>query len=1011
MPQPIQIDEFLLDPQNECLWRGEESIPLRPKAYALLRHLVDHPGRILTKGELLDAVWGDAIVGDAVLKVCVRELRKALGDTSSDSRFIETVHRRGYRWRGPSAPKNQTPQIQAGPRLLGARPAAQPILFGRNAERTRLQEDFARAQSGVRQIVFISGEPGIGKTALCAAFLASLEEQGETWVAKGQCAEHFGTGEAYLPVLEALTALARGPVGAELKPILRSLAPTWLAQLPALLPDEGERRDLERELFGATQGRMLREMSDALEALSTQRTIVLLFEDLHWADPSTADLLGAIARRTSPARLMILGTLRPVDLIVHGHPLRRILRDLEARGSSHELRLSRLEAADSSNLVARLLGGPAPEPELSEWIHRQTSGNPLFALNLLDSLRKRSQVVREADRWVIAGELDSKHVPEGVLSLLEEMIERRDPEECRTLEAASIAGVEFSSGAVAAILELDQAIVEDRCTELVNSSHLLEALGSAEFPDGTPIERYRFTHAFYVAALQRRIPATRRRRYHERNAERGVSAYGPKVGHVAAELADQFERADQHERAVALYLVAADECARRFAMREAEQHLERALAAPSSSDAGLDSRISTLERLGLLRRARGDFAASAEAFANMAEVARGAHRVENFVNAKLYEASVSSWLGRRACLDSMAAAQKASESLPEGLLRIHTRGAGAYWHLLWQGRREEDAQACEAARDGAQQAGDPSTLTFHTVRASWFYWLGGKPTQAVESARVGAALCVEQGDWFDYLLARFFLSWTLLHAGTWSELRRVLDDSRSLAQRNGHTSWIVLFELMEAWLHMEARSFEVAYQHVLNAEERAVGLDNPFIAFFARTIGGFARQGVGDTQGAQADFEAVLGSDAGEVLMGWVLAMIAGSGLARLHLGAGRLDEAHREASRTLEVAESAGERTAAAVARRTLAEVAFRQTKKDVAKREITRALAHLEGDPTPLAAWRVHLTAAEIFGTSKPQLAEQHRTRARQTAESIAASLADGDPLRESLLSNPDFDPSAAS
>ncbi len=1007
MQQPIPIDEFLLDPQNECLWRGDESIPLRPKAYALLRHLVDHPGRILTKEELLDAVWGDAIVGDAVLKVCVRELRKALGDTSSDSRFIETVHRRGYRWRGPSAPKQHVSKIEAVSPPLVSQPGEQPGLFGRETELARLHEDFARAESGVRQILFVSGEPGIGKTALCAAFLSSLRTQSEAWIAKGQCAEHFGTGEAYLPILEALTILARGPAGAELKAVFRSLAPTWLAQLPVLLPGDGERRDLERELFGATQGRMLREMSDALEALSIQRTIVLWFEDLHWADPSTTDLLGAIARRTSPARLMILGTLRPVDLIVHGHPLRRIVRDLETRGLSHELCLPRLEFADSSDLVAQLLGGPAPEPELSKWIHRQTSGNPLFTLNLLDSLRKSSHIVRESNHWVIAGELDDEHVPEGVLHLLEEMIERRDPEECQTLEAASIAGVEFSSGAVAAILELDQALVEERCSELVSSSHLLEALGSAEFPDGTPIERYRFTHAFYVAALQRRIPATRRRRYHERNAERGVSAYGNEVGHVAAELADQFERADQHERAVALYLVAADECARRFAMREAEQHLERALSFESSPE----SRVSTLERLGLLRRARGDFAGSAEAFSSMAEAAQAAQRAEAFVNAKLFEASVSSWLSRKACLDSMAAAEKASRSLPEGLLRVHTRGAGGYWHLLWQGRREEDARACEAARDAAQLAGDPASLAFHTVRTSWFYWLGGQPTQAVESAREGAALCVEQGDWFDYLLARFFLSWTLLHAGAWGELRRVLDDSRALAQRNGHTSWIVLFELMEAWLHMEARSFDKAYQHVLSAEERADGLDNPFIIFFARTIGGFARQGVGDSQGAKADFDAVLEADAGEVLMGWILAMIAGSGLARLHLDAGRLDEASQEASRTMEVAEAAGERTAAAVARRTLAEVAFKQKNPEAADREIARALAHLEGDPTPLAAWRVHLTAAEILGASKPKLAEQHLARARQTAESIAASLPDGDPLRETLLTNPSFGPPASS
>src|SRR5439155_8090972 len=89
-----------LDIANECLRRGTQAVPLTPKAFAVLRYLVEHPGRLVTKEELLNAAWPDIYVSDAALKVCIRRLRQALGDQSHASQFIETVHWRGYRFIG-----------------------------------------------------------------------------------------------------------------------------------------------------------------------------------------------------------------------------------------------------------------------------------------------------------------------------------------------------------------------------------------------------------------------------------------------------------------------------------------------------------------------------------------------------------------------------------------------------------------------------------------------------------------------------------------------------------------------------------------------------------------------------------------------------------------------------------------------------------------------------------------------------------------------------------------------
>src|SRR5215472_10997779 len=128
-------------------------------------------------------------------------------------------------------------------------------------------------RQGQRQIGFIVGEPGIGKTALVDTFVAQMSATEDIWVGHGQCIDHYGAGEAYLPVLEALGRLCRGPQGAPLIPLLRQYAPSWLVHLPALLAP-GDREHLESTASSVTPARMLRELADVLEVLTTTHPLV-----------------------------------------------------------------------------------------------------------------------------------------------------------------------------------------------------------------------------------------------------------------------------------------------------------------------------------------------------------------------------------------------------------------------------------------------------------------------------------------------------------------------------------------------------------------------------------------------------------------------------------------------------------------------------------------------------------------------------------------------------------------
>jgi predicted ATPase/DNA-binding winged helix-turn-helix (wHTH) protein len=492
----ISFPPFLLDPVNEQLWRGQRLVALKPKTFAVLRHLIERPQRLVTKEDLLDALWGDVQVGEAVLKTHLREIRQALGDNARAPRFIETVHRRGYRFiAGVHQVSGSAPDHL--PHLASS---ATPGVVGRHVELARLHDCLARAQRGQRQIVFVTGEPGIGKTSLVKAFLQGLGDRGDLRLASGQCIEPYGAGEPYLPILESMSRLCRAPGGARVIDVLTRHAPSWLAQMPGLLATaEGDAR--RPPAAGTTPQRMLREMAEALEALSSERPLALWLEDLHWADYSTLDLIAYFARRSGTARLMLLATYRPVQSASGEHPLDAVEQDLLLHGQCERLSLAYLD----EGAVAQYLDGRWPHhafpPGLATLLHRRTEGNPLFMVSVVDSLVERGVVGQADGRWQLTVRLDevTVGVPENLARMIAAELDRRDDRERRVLEAASVGGMEFATAAVAAALDEDAIHVDEVCTRLARRGQFVKAEGPAQWPDGTVSQRCGFIHALYQA--------------------------------------------------------------------------------------------------------------------------------------------------------------------------------------------------------------------------------------------------------------------------------------------------------------------------------------------------------------------------------------------------------------------------------------------------------------------------------------------------------------------------------
>lgn len=586
----LLFSPFRLDPFNQRLLRGEQRLALKPKAFAVLCYLAERPERLITKKELLAALWPGVHVGAAVLKTHMNEIREVLDDRAKAPRYIETVPGHGYRF------------VAAVQQLAGAESpvrAAQrktEVLVGRERERAALERAFTRAQQGERQLVFVTGEPGIGKTMLVDGFLTPLRANPSVAVAWGQCVEQYGAGEAYLPVLEALGRLVRRPDSEHVSRTLRRSAPSWVVQLPELLDSEGP-RSLEHAAIAMTPARMLRELAQALPQAAELRPLILLLEDLHWADHSTLTLLSYLARQSDPARLLIVGTFRSQEVQLRRHPLWEIQQSLLAHERCEEVALSQLDEREVARFLDARFVPHALPAELGQRLHAHTAGNPLFLARVVDAMVKREQVREENGRWQLRAALSAvtEDVPPSVTALLQSEAARLTELEREVLGAASVAGAEFWVPAVAAALELSPVRVEELCVRWARAGRFLRLRERAEAG-----LRCEFIHALYQRVILESVAPARQTQLHGRIAAWLAATFAREPGACAAQLAMHFERGPEPSRAICQHELAGKRALARCAYREAITHLESAQALNRLLPAGEEQQRNELSLLLVL---------------------------------------------------------------------------------------------------------------------------------------------------------------------------------------------------------------------------------------------------------------------------------------------------------------------------------------------------------------------------------------------------------------------------
>jgi len=843
--------EFRLDLAKHQLSRGDRLLALTPKAFAVLAYLSERSGCLVSKSELLDHLWPNINVTEAALAVCIYEIRRILGDKPRTPRFIQTVHTLGYRFlaevEDPGVPSRQS-DLTGDNRSLGLRlttdsvaPVVSSQLFGRQKEITKLYTILQMVQLGRRQSVFITGEPGIGKTALAKEFVTRVCVGPNALIGCGQCIDHYGTGEPYLPVFAALGQICRQTNAEIAVSNLKRYAPTWVRAMPGVTTssDVGA---LQSDGFG--NERMLRELVNALEMIAAETLLVLWLEDIHWSDHATLDLIALLARGQSPAKILLISTYRPVDVIVKGHPLGILKRELQLHNLCQEVPLGGIPSGAINGYLAATFPGSQFASSLGQVLYDRTEGNPLFLSNVIEDWKERSILTQTAGVWTTnSGVRDFEpSIPQNLRAMLEQQIEELTVDERALLETASVIGMDFSPAALAAGLATDIEKIEELCEDLTRTHQYIRRSAA---PDNNPATHYAFIHALHRRVCEERIPRTKLLRLHSRIGAYKENEYGSRSREIAAELAYHYGRSGNSTKALQFLELAGQRAVERGAFHEAEDHYRNGLIVLQAQP---ESRKRDLLELRLQ-----------VSLARLMDATRG------------YSATLTAGAYTRARVLAEQTDDDQSLNVFYGL-----------WSVT--GARGQQVEALDLANQVLELAhldSDPRSLVWAHFAQGNTRHLRGDLSGAGEHLRMALKHYREmdfRGALIDPGVSS--LSWSAANECQLGHPDRALDylaDARSLAQRQNNPFALAYAAIVGSQVHVQRGDFASVIEASEEATQIGLAAGFPLWTSMARILGAWARAQAGARVGATdliRDGLAELDSMEFHSVVGWFLCLL-----------------------------------------------------------------------------------------------------------------------------------------
>jgi class 3 adenylate cyclase/tetratricopeptide (TPR) repeat protein len=586
---------------------------------------------------------------------------------------------------------------------------------GRLAERERLTDLWRQACAGSLRLALISGEAGVGKTRLATHLALQARGDGAT-VLYGRCDEDLGVPyqpwgqalehlvkEAPRPVLDAHIETYGGDI-ARMVPTLRDRLP----DVPA--PHQSDPETERYLLYAAAAG--------LLESAATEEPLLLILDDLHWADQQTLSLLRHVVAAGSSMRVMVMGIYRDSDL-TRDHPLTALLADLHREQGGERITLSGLGPEDVAALLEALSGQELEEDgrALAREITRETAGNPFFAGELLRHLGESGVLARdEAGRWQVVGDASALGLPQSVREVTGRRVERLGADARPTLSAAAVIGRDFDLELLLAVVDLSESQLLDLLDRAVEASLLQE---SAEH-----VGRFSFTHALVEHTLYEDLGHTRRARLHRQVAQALEEQCGSEPGERVGELARHWAAASaggDSEKAVHYAQRAGERALEQLAPHEAERWYGQALELHDHASTG--NRCELLIGLGEAQRQIGD-PRHRQTLLDAAELARALGDTDRLCRAVL--ANSQGWVtaGQFGAVDRarVHALEAAARAVPDD----DPRRAQVLALLAYELRDAGEPQRCRAlaaeAIEVARAAGDPAALAHTLANATAAIW-------------------------------------------------------------------------------------------------------------------------------------------------------------------------------------------------------------------------------------------------------------------------------------------------
>ena len=953
------FDDFVLDTDQRELRRDGSPIPLQPQVFDLLEYLIRHRARVVTKDDLIGAIWGGRIVSESSLTTRINAARTGIGDSGEAQRLIKTLPRKGVRFIGTVREAAKEVESAVAPPKV----EISSLVVGRTAPFETIDRMTRHALSGQRQMAFVTGEAGIGKTAFIAKAIERLTEQGFDLL-YGRCTERFGTDEVFLPLIDALVNRYRAN-GPELISAVRAHAPTWILQLPGAI-DASERAAFQDEVFGATRERMLREFCDLLEALSAGRPWVLVLEDLHWSDFATLDVVSRFARGNGKARVLALCSYRPADSAADGHPIRRLHRDLEIHGCCSELRLDRLSHPEVERYLALRFDDAELASSLSKPVFERTLGHPLFVASLLKHLIDQESIVEMDGRWRLSSQaaFAQDRIPDSLLNMIGHELDRLTDNERRLLDVASVAGDDFSAALVAAGLSDDAIEVERNIEALIRKDHILVRSGVSEWPDGTYSGSYAFRHILYQNIIYQNLPPGHRAQTHKRLGKRLEEAHAGRTPEIAPALALHFEQGREFPSALRYLREAAESSTKRLGHAEAASYLTRALGILDRFDAAdeFSARVALLRQRSWALRSCGDLVGSIRDLRDMIACAEQAGEIKQQLNGLTALSSLCLRVDRHACLEAAEDVLSRSQALADDTFKALVQGSSASVNLFLNGWRKQDATLCDRAIELSASATNYGIL----IR------------------RNGISGIVD--------------CWR----SRYQECRRAGTEGKRLARLAGDVyTFVLLCRLTLAWLHVEAMDFDGA-RELCESVDDSLLVGDQSTYFHKRAVLAKAYVGLNDPSGARRQFDDIERRRHEEGIdIEFTAATQVYHCLGEYYLQVDDFTQAQSCARQLYDYVASAPDLNHLAQAHGLLARAALGLGDSAAAQLHLSRALEIVDNADFPIASWRVYRTAAEIFAKyGDVDRAATYRLRFVETVRRLAQNFEPEDRLHKSLL-----------